>query len=72
MLRGFVTHDRANGGRIRCRPADCDLGATRRNHANENGLRHLEATLGDSDLDWGQDLLRLREELVSRGVTELS
>lgn len=30
--------------------------------------RHPEQVLLDSDLDWGQDLLRLRQELSARGV----
>ncbi len=33
---------------------------------------HPEDFLIDSDLDWGQDLYRLREELESRGIEEAS
>jgi hypothetical protein len=33
---------------------------------------HPEKILVDSDLDWGQDLLRLSAELRSRGITEVA
>jgi 4-amino-4-deoxy-L-arabinose transferase-like glycosyltransferase len=34
--------------------------------------RHPEAIVVDSDLDWGQDLLRLNAEVERRGIRELS
>jgi 4-amino-4-deoxy-L-arabinose transferase-like glycosyltransferase len=39
---------------------------------NEFAGGHPERILGDSDLDWGQDLLRLSADLRSRGVTHVA
>jgi hypothetical protein len=39
---------------------------------NEFAGKHPERILVDSDLDWGQDLLRLSADLRARGVTHVS
>jgi len=39
---------------------------------NELAGQHPERILVDSDLDWGQDLLRLSEALRARGIDEVS
>ena len=39
---------------------------------NELGGRHPERILVDSDLDWGQDLRRLRDTLKARGIDRVT
>jgi hypothetical protein len=41
-------------------------------HFNELAGAHPERILVDSDLDWGQDLLRLKHELVARKIEHVS
>jgi len=41
-------------------------------HFNEFGGSHPERILAESDLDWGQDLDRLRKRLDERGIREFS
>jgi hypothetical protein len=41
-------------------------------HFNEFAGSHPEAILCESDLDWGQDLERLRQSLKRRGIQEFS
>ena len=54
------------------------VGASARAHPdylpyfNELAGRHPERMLRDSDLDWGQDLFRLRREAQARGVDSLT